>query len=521
MSMRRWFISSSYLALAIASAVGCAGGPTNAPYGATNPLAVTMPPVNAPTQPNSNQAILRGQSPSIYEAAPAVAELDNTTPGSSSLSRTPMRPSGEVRQVQFEQGPPVSAPNPGLAAPPNNFAAPNNAPAFVPPGGGQALPAPPESGPIFDPNWPPVVAPGSVVPPTRDIDVYVEETQTGRFMFGVGVNSDAGVSGNIVIDERNFDATRYPTSFQDFVNGTAFRGAGQGFRLEAAPGTQVQRYLVTYTDPYLFDTDISSSVSGFFFNRIYQNWTEERLGGRLGLGYRLAPDLSVGGTMRAENVNISHPSTLGVQALDAVVGNNDIYSGRVNLTHDTRDLPFAPTQGHYIELAFEQAFGEFSFPRAEVDARKYYLLKERPDGSGRHTLGLSLKVGASGTDTPIFENYFAGGYSSLRGFNFRGASPTELGVQVGGRFRFLGSVEYMFPLTADDMIKGVAFCDYGTVETDIAIHGDNFRVAPGVGVRINIPALGPAPLAFDLAVPVLHADGDNIQNFSFFFGFGR
>ncbi|HTN75499.1 MAG TPA: BamA/TamA family outer membrane protein, partial [Pirellulaceae bacterium] len=345
--------------------------------------------------------------------------------------------------------------------------------------------------------------------------------QTGRFMFGVGVNSDAGVSGNIVIDERNFDITRVPGSFQDFVNGTAFRGAGQGFRVEAAPGTQVSRYLFTFTEPYLWGTDISTSVSGFFFNRIYQDWTEERLGGRVGFGYRLAPDTSVGATIRAENVNISQPRVLGVPQLDAVIGNNDIFSGRFNITHDTRDIPFAPTQGHFIELAFEQAFGEFSFPRAEVDARKYYLLRERPDGSGRHTLGLSLKVGASGTDTPIFENYFAGGYSSLRGFNFRGASPMENGVQVGGRFRFLGSAEYMFPLTADDMMKGVVFCDYGTVEQDIAIQADNFRVAPGLGLRINIPALGPAPLAFDFAVPVCHAPGDNIQNFSFFFGFGR
>ncbi len=524
MSMPRWFISSSYLMLAIASAVGCAGGPTNAPYGDSLPVDMAVPPRSTPIQPTSNRTVVRQQSPG-GEVAPAVAEFDNAAPGSNGLSRTPMRPSGEVRQVQFEQGPPIAPPPNNFNAPGNNIPANNgnvvnNQPVFVPPGGGQPLPAPPET-PIFDPAWPGVTGQGSVVPPTRDIDVYVEETQTGRFMFGVGVNSDAGVSGNIVIDERNFDAFRVPTSWSDFTNGSAFRGAGQGFRLEAAPGTQVQRYLFTFTEPYLFDTDVSASISGFYFNRIYQNWTEERLGGRLGLGYRLAPDLSVGGTLRAENVNISNPSTLGVAALDNVLGNNDIYSGRVNITHDTRDLPFAPTQGHYLDFSFEQAFGEFSFPRAEVDARKYYLIRERPDGSGRHTVGLTLRVGASGSDTPIFENYFAGGYSSMRGFNFRGASPTEMGVQVGGQFKFLGSVEYMFPLTADDMIKGVAFCDYGTVESGIEFNSENFRVAPGLGLRINIPALGPAPLAFDFAVPVAHADGDNIQNFSFFFGFGR
>jgi len=65
------------------------------------------------------------------------------------------------------------------------------------------------------------------------LDIFVEETRTGRFMFGVAVNSDAGVTGQITIDERNFDITRVPTSWDDFVNGSAFRGAGQGFRIEA------------------------------------------------------------------------------------------------------------------------------------------------------------------------------------------------------------------------------------------------------------------------------------------------
>jgi outer membrane protein insertion porin family len=497
-------------------AAGCAGGPTPMPTGGLAPPQIQVPVSNSSLQPQpTTQPILRSQSPDG-----TVARYDQATPGSGDLTRSPMIAGGEVRQAQYSP-PPIAAPGalvPSAGVPAQPVATNNNAAPFLPPGGGATLPPPPESGPFFDPAWPAVQNP---LPPTRDVDVYVEETQTGRFMFGVGVNSDAGVSGQVVIDERNFDLFRLPTSWGDFANGTAFRGAGQGFRIEAAPGTQVQRYMFTFTEPYLFDTDISTSLSGYFFNRIYQDWDEERLGGRVGFGYRLAPDLSVASSMRMENVNISQPRVRGVPELEAVIGNNDLYSARFSITHDTRDLPFAPTQGHYIDLAYEQAFGEFSFPRGELDARKYYLIKERPDGSGRHTFGLSAKFGVTGTDTPIFENYFAGGYSSLRGFNFRGASPTTNGVQVGGHLRFLGSAEYFFPLTADDMIKGVVFCDFGTVERDIEFKSDNFRVAPGLGLRINIPALGPAPLAFDFAVPVAHAPGDNIQNFSFFFGVNR
>ena len=78
------------------------------------------------------------------------------------------------------------------------------------------------------------------------VDVNAEETQTGRLMIGAGVNSNAGLVGNIVIDEQNFDITRLPTSWEDIRNGTAFRGAGQRFRLEAAPGTELQRYTATF-----------------------------------------------------------------------------------------------------------------------------------------------------------------------------------------------------------------------------------------------------------------------------------
>ena len=71
------------------------------------------------------------------------------------------------------------------------------------------------------------------------------------------------------------------------------------------------------------------------------------------------------------------------------------------------------------------------------------------------------------------------------------------------------------------MIKGAVFTDFGTVETDLDINGDQFRVSPGFGFRVAVPALGPAPLAFDFAFPVAHADTDELRVFSFFVGFGR
>src|SRR4029453_11580420 len=319
------------------------------------------------------------------------------------------------------------------------------------------------------------------------------------------------VTGQITIDERNFDITRVPLSWDDFVNGSAFRGAGQGFRIKAQPGRRGRRSLVSFPNPYLFESNISFNASGFYFDRNYFDWNESRVGGRFMFGYRLTPDLSVSAALRLEQIEIFDPRVNTVPELNEAVGTNHLYSGRVSIMHDTRDLPFMPTEGHLIELAYEQAFGTFDYPRGEANYSQYFLLRERPDGSGRHTLAYTTKLGFSGSDTPIFENYFAGGYSTLRGFSFRGASPVDNTVRIGGEFQWLNSLEYFFPITADDMIKGVFFCDFGTVEEKIQLKGENFRVAPGFGFPWNVPPLGPAPLAFDFAFPVLKANGDDEQ----------
>ena len=87
--------------------------------------------------------------------------------------------------------------------------------------------------------------------------------------------------------------------------------------------------------------------------------------------------------------------------------------------------------------------------------------------------------------------------------------------------RFLGSVQYMFPVTADDMLKGVVFTDFGTVEEDFSMSSDDFRVVVGAGLRIAIPFMSQAPFALDFGFPINKADTDERQTFSFFMGISR
>jgi outer membrane protein insertion porin family len=542
---RRFSVAVYLLASLLAAVTGC----TALPPARTAYRPAALPgSAAARNSANTSDTVVRGQDPGLtnrmtMETPGSHGYLRQGMPISQAPHQTMQSPQVGVTQAPYYQAQNQAPPMQPVAAqaqynPANYPSAQNGSVPYAQPPytqaqyvQGQTVPTLPppatQPQPLVSPEFVPPASPLEEQPyididptMTTPVDVYVQETQTGRFMFGAGVNSDAGVTGQIVVDERNFDLFRLPTSFRDFVDGTAFRGAGQGFRLEAMPGTQVQRYLVSFTEPYLFNTPVSLNLSAFLYDRRYFDWDEQRLGGRLALGYRLTHDLSISGAIRAEGVEISNPREL-VPDLVEVLGDNELYSGRLSLTHDTRDIPFFPSEGHLIEMSFEQIFGDFDYPRAELDLRKYFLVRERPDGSGRHTLGCILQLGVSGAQTPLFENYFAGGYSTLRGFEFRGASPLQGSVRVGGELRLLGSFEYTFPLTADDMLKGAFFCDYGTVEEDLSIRGENFRVSPGFGVRISIPALGPAPLAFDFGFPVAKADGDAERMFNFFFGVGR
>jgi uncharacterized protein (TIGR03067 family) len=61
------------------------------------------------------------------------------------------------------------------------------------------------------------------------LNVRVQEAKAGSFLFGIGVNTDAGLTGSIVLNERNFDVFPQPV---------AVRGAGQEFRVEPTPGAE-------------------------------------------------------------------------------------------------------------------------------------------------------------------------------------------------------------------------------------------------------------------------------------------
>lgn len=355
--------------------------------------------------------------------------------------------------------------------------------------------------------------------PFKDILVKVEETRTGSLMLGAGINSDSGFMGSIVLNERNFDLFRLPTSWADFMEGKAFRGAGQELRIEAQPGPYLQRYSISVREPFLFDQPYSLLTSAYYRDRVFDEYTEGRVGGRINLGHQFTKELGGSVGIRMENVNVSNIAFGAPADYTDAYGANTVIAPGVSVYWDRRDSFLRPTEGGKLEFSYEQVFGTNTFPIFNIEGSHYFTLWQRPDGSGKHVLAFRSQASWAGSNAPVYERFFGGGYMSIRGFEFRGVGPNTNGFMTGGTFQFMNSMEYQLPIRANDNLYLVGFLDTGTVERNFSIH--DYRVSAGVGMRITVPMMGPVPIALDFGFPIVRAQSDRTQLFSFWIGMYR
>ncbi len=355
----------------------------------------------------------------------------------------------------------------------------------------------------------------------RDVLVEIEETNTGEFNFGGAVSSDAGVVGRIALIQRNFDVRDTPDSPGEFFSGRAFRGGGQTFQLEMLPGDRVETYSISLTEPYLFESDFSGSAQLVYRNRDFDEFDERRYGARLGLGRRFGTRWTGNLRLRAESVELSDIQPDRPTDIFDVADQNTLVGLTASLDRSTVDSIYRPTRGSRTRFSVEQVVGDFTF--TNFNARHTVFVPLREDYLGRNTvLVLAGEVGyiPQGNDeTPTYERYYMGG-QSFRGFDFRTVSPK--GVRndngqpsddpVGGSWLFFLGAEIQQPIY-EEAISLVFFVDSGTVTEDPGI--EDYRVSVGAGIRLHVPQLSPAPIAFDFGFPILKQDDDEERLFTF------
>src|SRR5690606_25785489 len=179
---------------------------------------------------------------------------------------------------------------------------------------------------------------------------------TGSCMCRSAVVSSTGPIGSISIGQRNFDVARTPESLDELLSNRAFRGAGQDFNLTLAPGTEVQTYSVSLTEPALFDQPISLGGTLFLRDRVYKQYDESRYGARVRLGRRFGDLWTAALNARVESVELSDLEDDSPVDFYEVAERNQLTGLSVTLTRTT--VPFeeryTPTRGTRLEMSAEQ-----------------------------------------------------------------------------------------------------------------------------------------------------------------------
>ncbi len=360
----------------------------------------------------------------------------------------------------------------------------------------------------------------------RDLIVKVTEGRTGIIRFAVGVTSNAGVIGEMSLTKRNFDITRMPKSWDDLINGNAFSGGGQFFTIQIQPGTELNRFRISFREPHLLDSPYSMGVDLQAYLRARETYDERRIGGAFSSGRQLTENLRTDWTYRSESIRISDIGSDAPRVVQEVRGSNVLTSLILGLTYDRANDPILPTAGYRlagnIEVAAQALGGDFNYGKLSLRGTYYHspwktvdLLRTRTDMP--HIVTVHGRLGLGSGDIPVFSRYFAGGYGTVRGFRFRTISPKEFGEPFGGKFLAVMSVEYSVPIY-QEVLRAVFFTDFGSVTNSAGSLGSQLRASAGLGLRLKVPFLGPRPIAFDFGFPLSKEREDDTAVFSFSIG---
>ncbi len=386
-----------------------------------------------------------------------------------------------------------------------------------------------------------------------DLVYTVKEANTGSINFGVGYGTESGVSFTVGLTQDNF------------------LGSGNRVGITATTNDYQQNVTLEYRDPY-WNIDGVSLGGRLFYNKFEASeagivdYTNQSYGTSLTWGFPFDElnrfEFGVGYTHN----KIGNLSTyLQVEQFLCNLGDcdpkeliTDDFDVNVAWTRNNLNRGFFPTAGNH-----QRAFAKMTTPgsdaqffKLQYDIRQYYPLTRTHDFSLllRGRLGYGNGYGKSnGRDNlyPFYENFYAGGFTTLRGFGSNSAGPravyrdyssgnngqdTATNDSVGGNAIALASLELIVPtpFASDEarrQVRTSVFVDVASVwDTEFdyrsnAAFGEQYyydysdpsqyRASYGVALQWMSPM---GPLVFSLAKPIKKFEGDKEEFFTFTIG---
>jgi outer membrane protein insertion porin family len=383
--------------------------------------------------------------------------------------------------------------------------------------------------------------------------VDVKEAQTGAFSVGAGFNSSTSIIASARVQENNL------------------MGRGQQLTIGASIGTRYRNSILSFTDPYAFDTPFMLGMDLFDWQFAFEDFDRSGTGGTARVFYPLTAlgydslwgfpleDVRLGMQYQLERARISNFDPITPAAIRAERGSHTTGTVTPTLLRNTLNHPFDPTGGsmQQLSLGYAGLGGSTDYKKAELEARFFIPVYRSPKfGQFTWMTGGFLGYGVGdidfhergpiatedteilNNDLPLFDRYFPGGINSIRGFGERSLGPREKVTVViddpdaptgkslktyhrpiGGSEQLVLNNEINFPIVQQLNLKGVVFSDIGNAFTrkqgiDVA----DFRYSVGAGVRWRSP-FGPIRIELGRALNAKSDERTSTIHFSFG-GFG-
>ena len=361
--------------------------------------------------------------------------------------------------------------------------------------------------------------PGS--PDQVDVDVTVKEKPSGNLMAGVGYSQTQGIIFNTSVTQNNFLGT----------------GKRVSFAFNTSDANRV--YELGYNNPYYTINGISRGFTLSYRETNYENLDLARYStdqGIAGINFGLPISDVSRASLGLQYQYIKLKPGDSVVADEFVLLNGDTYNDYVlnaGYLKDSRDTTVFPTKGVLQNLALELSGpgSDLEYWRLTYRHRHYFPLARRYTLNLRADLGYGDGYGDATSGLPFFENFYAGGPRSVRGWQENTLGPREVtGEQypIGGNIKIVGSAELFMPppISGDlaDTIRISAFFDFGNVWTTNNMNGliapDGFDLGDlRYSAGVSLVWLSPVGVIFaSAAYPMNEQEGDDTQIFQFGLG---
>lgn len=356
-----------------------------------------------------------------------------------------------------------------------------------------------------------------------DLQFIVEEQNLGQINAGVGFSSAEGVIFDVGLQQDNFLGT-----------GTQFGFAFNNSQI-------LTQYTFSFNDPYYTLDGVGRGFDVYYRKRDFGNddlsdYNTNEIGGEVSFGYPIDEfqrvTLGVGIDATDVNLNTTRTQSQFIDDFVSVVGTSYLtynLSSRWRSNH--LNNAFFPTNGHLNDINVNVALpgGDLSYLKSTYTGRYYHPLNDNETW----VIGLKSRNGfADSLDSnpyPFFQNFFAGGLRTVRGYANNSLGPKDGDDSVGGNVLLSGSAELIFPapfLDEDSSIRTLAFIDGGNVFTTAScasiadcsngIELGDLRFSAGLALSW-ITAIGPLSISFGQALNA----GDNDTKESVQFSLGQ